>query len=635
MKKRSKPIYAIAILSFGIALAEGYLYFSEYLHFGVFQFLLILQNAISAFLFNPKIGIENVLETIDPAMSSAQRMIPYAYILAVFAAPICTATAAFQTIQRFLRKGLSHRHSKSGEETLVLGYGAKVAGILKNSTAEELRSVVLMEKEAIDETTELQYLRQGVCILHGDFPSLAPEEQLALLARAGGKRISRVIICDEDDVQNLAIYLSLRNQAGALKQDARILCCCEAPEIARLLLDAHDESGQRLDLQLFSLAELRVRETLARYPLWTSNLLNPAQAQIPLDASRWDVHMLIVGFGSVGEQFLRQAMNLSVMHSHSRIIFDVVDCNMKEKRDQFQSCFSNRYISEIPDGIQISGDRADGLLQIRFHEMRANGAKLTQLLKRIEQDCPLTYAAICVTDSQTGIHCVRTLEHAMSGKGESRMPIVVRLDTSVPLADYFEGNKSVFRNVFPVVVQQKILSMETLFHQKADQASKAFHASYQEMNAAVTQSPKTAEDSWASLEAFRKQSSRSMEDHQRVKEMLRSKAGELYSAPRLKAELCAVLGTNWREQQLTAAELVRRINAQPLVREMAMLEHRRWCYFMALDGWCHAREQKTADNQATQHRCMENYCLTNWDTLCRENPSVCLYDLIPYLSGCE
>ena len=54
-----------------------------------------------------------------------------------------------------------------------------------------------------------------------------------------------------------------------------------------------------------------------------------------------------------------------------------------------------------------------------------------------------------------------------------------------------------------------------------------------------------------------------------------------------------------------------------------MLEHRRWCYIMALQGWTWA-PKKDAENLQTPY-------LTDWATMRTHFPNICLYDLIPFL----
>jgi hypothetical protein len=74
----------------------------------------------------------------------------------------------------------------------------------------------------------------------------------------------------------------------------------------------------------------------------------------------------------------------------------------------------------------------------------------------------------------------------------------------------------------------------------------------------------------------------------------------------------------------TEDQLVAYISREPFLKEMAMLEHRRWCYAMASRGW---RDTKGPKNESLR----ENPCMTEWATLCRVKPETCKYDLQPLM----
>ena len=78
---------------------------------------------------------------------------------------------------------------------------------------------------------------------------------------------------------------------------------------------------------------------------------------------------------------------------------------------------------------------------------------------------------------------------------------------------------------------------------------------------------------------------------------------------------------------VTIDQLLERVDACPPAREMMMLEHRRWCYVMALQGWSWA-PKKNEDNLLTPY-------LTRWEALREQNPHMCPYDLIAFLVPAE
>lgn len=73
----------------------------------------------------------------------------------------------------------------------------------------------------------------------------------------------------------------------------------------------------------------------------------------------------------------------------------------------------------------------------------------------------------------------------------------------------------------------------------------------------------------------------------------------------------------------TPEVLVQKLNAHPFLREMGIIEHRRWCYSRAMDGWSFG----TVKNEIKR----ESPYLVSWDELCLKNPEVCIYDYMAFL----
>ena len=128
---------------------------------------------------------------------------------------------------------------------------------------------------------------------------------------------------------------------------------------------------------------------------------------------------------------------------------------------------------------------------------------------------------------------------------------------------------------------------------------------------------------------YKQDSNRALAYHDRVKKEVIASYGEEWlsrcfggkgSALRREGNTWVFCGT---EQ-----ELLEWINNDAFLRDMAMLEHRRWCLFMARKGW------GTTDG-IKDEAVRESPCMVNWDILCRNQPDMCKYDLIPLLALCE
>ena len=63
------------------------------------------------------------------------------------------------------------------------------------------------------------------------------------------------------------------------------------------------------------------------------------------------------------------------------------------------------------------------------------------------------------------------------------------------------------------------------------------------------------------------------------------------------------------------------------IKEMIRMEHRRWNYFSAVNGWGYIKQSHTQkDKEHKLHPCMSNY-----EILAKNHPEKVVYDLMPLL----
>lgn len=66
------------------------------------------------------------------------------------------------------------------------------------------------------------------------------------------------------------------------------------------------------------------------------------------------------------------------------------------------------------------------------------------------------------------------------------------------------------------------------------------------------------------------------------------------------------------------------INSNRLLKVFSMLEHRRWCYFMIINGYAYV--------DGPQNDTMKvNPCILSWEELCEKKPEYCRYDIAAFL----
>lgn len=358
-----------------------------------------------------------------------------------------------------------------------------------------------------------------------------------------------------------------------------------------------DEKRAR-DLEIVGIHELRVRKMLEEHSL------HEYYANSGKDVKDWKLHLLIIGFGRLGQQILLQSMNMGVVSSENDILIDVVDFNIENKKSIFENHFSGKYVKMDDEKLIIPREYADGKFEVRFHNMDTRYRQFRNILQENgdpKKDGIYTYVAICIENADVSLHCMSEVERYLkenSSNGErGKVSIGVRM----------ESNRQIKKK-------------------KEDKREK--------------RREELIEDCWKNMLLFKRNSNLAIAQHANVREKIPNKIccellekyfGENGSI--LKDE-----GNVWTFKE-DEAELVDNLNNNKeyaQILEYAKLEHRRWCYFMASCGWRSLNSMNWVKNSSIKG----NACLCNWEELSTkvektgsEDPKyyACKYDLMPLL----
>lgn len=444
-----------------------------------------------------------------------------------------------------------------------------------------------------------------------------------------------------------------------MREDCIIHCSCENEEIRKLLINYHDEQEDKLDLTVFDAARLQIGSMFKEHPVYEYNLRKKLKN---LNAGM-DVHMLLVGFGRIGKQVLNAALNNSVLSSGSHIIIDIMDKNSKNLEKIFANAYRSEQVYIDENSIKVSGHVADGLLEIRFHQVDVFEQRFPALLKELSEELPFTYGAICTKEADVSIHALLEIEKHLNLK-EDTMPIALRMEMGSQLLEYLNGNRTIYRNVFSITAKSRVLTFENLGSDKDTAEAVAFNAKYNEIalmetgdEKSVSDKKQTPEEMWNVLSFLKKESNRYLCYHSDAKQMLCiCKAYEdgvvskeefaAYAESTIPGGLAqksiqyvmeryfvgkeGFLTKEGNVYRFDSERNVEQINSIPFVKEMAMLEHRRWCYFMLKSGWS-CPPVNHGKTKAQLEAIDQNVCIINWQLLCERVPYVCIYDLMPFL----
>lgn len=663
-QKQNKLLLVIAIASFIIAIWEGYYFYAKYSAFPFWQFLLVMQNGITTFFFMPKISLETILGIINEGgLSAMQTIVAHTYMVVIFLAPLCTVTTILKVLNVLLHLRNRIQRWSAKEQYVIFGYNEDVEVLLQNSMkgAKEDRVVHLVTDKEFSKNEELALMKCRTVVYRDNVLSYKDTDQKKIqkfFQKIQSNKVKHIYLM-EHAADNFSLYILLTENKALLREDCIIHCSCENEEIRKLLINYHDEQEDKLDLTVFDAARLQIGSMFKEHPVYEYNLRKKLKN---LNAGM-DVHMLLVGFGRIGKQVLNAALNNSVLSSDSHIIIDIMDKNSKNLEKILANAYRSEQVYIDENSIKISGHVADGLLEIRFHQVDVFEQRFPLLLKELSEELPFTYGAICTKEADVSIHALLEIEKHLKLK-EDTMPIALRMEMGSQLLEYLNGNRTIYRNVFSITAKSRVLTFEKLGSDKDTAEAVAFNAKYNEIalmetgdEKSVLDKKQTPEEMWNALSFLKKESNRYLNYHSDAKQMLCiCKAYEdgvvskeefaAYAESTIRGGLAqksiqyvmeryfvgkeGFLTKEGNVYRFDSERNVEQINSIPFVKEMAMLEHRRWCYFMLKSGWS-CPPVNHGKTKAQLEAIDQNVCIINWQLLCERVPYVCIYDLMPFL----
>lgn len=622
LKKRKYITIICAIAAFAVSITLGYFYYdpADY-PIGFFRWLMILHNSILAFAFKPEIKIADVAEWIQTNQGVLQLVVSYAYVIALFVAPYCTIMFAYKLLERFIRwDGFGKWKNRNKTKCFILGYNDEVKAILKDF--DNTTYFIHVVSDDIDEDTKMELLKQKVVV------DAESSFDMNLIAEEKAKY---VLLFDKSAAKNFSRYQMFFNEeiCAKLEKDIKFYCRCEDFGIQGIIETYQDYHKDTFDLELVNPAEIQIRELIQKRPLHSYHNPDNAKTNI-LETKTWNLHLLIVGFGKLGQQMLLQAMNMGVVNSENEIIIDVVDYNIEEKRYIFENYFGERYVTKTENEVCISPENADGVFRVRFHKV---DVRFQSFSKVLDENGNYTYIAVCLSDMDIALHCLSQIRFYLHKRqNEKFVPIALKIAHDHKMKKYLRANRiDVMEEV------ESILTLEKLLHKEINRTAKRFDQIYRGLN--ISEKNKEQEEfvisvekedenalinAWNKLDVFKRKSNYAIAYHQSIKEMyfdnidMEKYIGEQgtvlqYEEGKWNCSLLEDVTDHFEENKEIEADIY----------EFVKMEHRRWCYFVASCGLDYAPKKDLSIK--------EHDCLLNWKDLVEKKPSVCAYDLMPLL----
>ena len=638
-KRTTRLIFILAVLSFIIATAMGLIYYKSYDPF--FKLLLVLQNSINAFGFKATVTIKDAVAFMKDNPSIEVRSVGYAYCLAVFTAPYCTISFMYKFLENVLRLIIGFRRGSNCNHIVVFGYNDDVRSMLKKSHTDPKKNCIhIITTENIPQD-ELYALNKSGHMLHNIDALKAQESELeSLFAKTHITEASNIILFEDSSIRNFSLLQLFRlsesdsHERLRLAPGAKVSLRCEEEGIGRLIAEYYDSSagkGALYDLEVVGFPEMQVRRMYTDVPLHT------VHENTGRKLSDWNVHLLVVGLGQLGQQAVIQAMNLGVIHGENSIVIDVFDTNIKAKMADLINQFSPDSFDITENSITLKPEVADGRLQVNFYRLNTHHLDFYQHIREVTLSDPYTYAVITIEDIDTSVHCALQLEEVFQ-ENSSEIPIMMRMDSDRRLAGYVSSENNSLANVRLIDDRSCVITLDMIVGREIDRKAKEFNHLYNNI-AIITQdetgssdnADADAEEEWNRLKLFRRSSSRAAACHEDVKSVIIPRlAGECGQDTDEVIEkligkdgiLMQYTGSAWRMNG-SEEQVLERMKSDSFALSLATLEHRRWCCYMASIGW-------RAGERSDKFR--RNPCLVTQKALMENRPEMCKYDLMSIMA---
>jgi len=638
-KNTTRLIFLLAVLSFLIATAQGIIYYKNYDSF--FKCLLVLQNSINAFGFKASVTIKDTVAFMKDNPSPLNKGIGYAYCIAVFTAPYCTISFIYKFLERLLRFIIFFRRDKNCRHIVVFGYNSDVKSMLKNNRSDPKKTCIhIVTTESVGNEEIYRLNKAGYVVHYADVLKAADSELRTLLAKTRIDIATNIILFETSSIRNFSLLQLFRlNEKDSedrikLAQGAKVSCRCEEEGIGRLIAEYYNSTAGTdafFDLELVGLPEMQIHKMYSDHPIHSVYL----GTDTPL--KDWTAHLLVAGFGQLGQQAVLQAMNLGVVHESNRIIIDVFDSNIKAKKAVFLNQLSRETFDMTDSSVILKSSAADGLLEINFHELNISHLSFYDTIRSKLDAEPYTYAVIALENIDLSVHCAIQLEELFNERG-LKLPILMRMDTDRRLAGYISAENSALADVSLIDDRSIVITLDMIINREIDRLAKNYNHFYNNIKLITADETGTADNSeadpeqeWNRLRLFRRSSSKAAAYHDEIKNDIIPKLAAENGAE-LSAKLEELIGRNGSLMRYTGSawqmngteeELLDRLKKDSFAYGLASLEHRRWCCYMASIGW---RSGERSD------RFRRNPCLVPQQELMETNPEMCKYDLMSLMA---
>ena len=475
-------------------------------------------------------------------------------------APALTLYAVAATVYMIFRERLQaifrfflHDH------VVVAGLGREGLEIAKGARDKGFKVVAVEVDESSPHLVAAQ--EYGIRVIVGDAANSA------ILKKARCHKASYLVCTIENDGRSanavMAAHDLVTKEKPAVNRGSPLKCLVRITDMHLCSLFSHDhvfsDARDRFEVRMFSSYENMARILWDRYPLDWSNLSSNDPRQ---------VHLIMVGFGSMGQSVMLQAIRVGHFANRNCIRLTVIDPQVAELEPRFRSRYP--MLDDTCDCNFIAGEIDDPRTLRECYDLVAD--------KRF-----LTTIAICIEEESQAISSTLLVSRRLR---DLAVQILVGLDNENGIAVLLPLlEKDTAQRIAAFGTMLEADDIDVVLEDNLDTLAKAIHEYYLEQQLAEGRKmgEKTSLHLWNELSRFYQDSSRQQAHHMAVK--------------------ARAVSLRIVDGQASGDEMS--IDSDD-VEILAEMEHRRWMAFMYLDGW---QFDPKRDDRTKRHDCLKPWAV--------------------------
>lgn len=602
MKKKEltrKLSLVFVVLIFFVAFLETEIYYWDIITNKCYLLLQGILDGLRIFGIKSSLDIFDIIKAEQLNSNLAMSILNHAYIICYFGAPLITAKYIAQFIGYIVKEKLIDFNIKGKKDRiLIVGYNGHVEKLLKNTLykskdkkSEEYkkskRKILVLHKKDINEKTKFRFQMSGVSFLNYeklDYENVTDRKMI--LKWILPKSIKRIVLFEEkgmDNVSNYCFFLKCFEQADCcgFVNDLQMDCNYDISQVEKLMWDCFDKKNVNLkySMNTFSIPMLRAQSVLEKTKIYDNIIDENGECK--------DVHLLIVGFGKMGKRFFKRAINESVVSEKNNITVDIIEKDVRKIKQYIGRIHKNYYGSD-GNTICVNSDVVEGNLKIRFHSVDVVDEQFVECIDSISKDNAFTYIAICVDNPDAGVASMITVEDFLQRK-EQNVPLLVRMDSGQQLKQLEE----IYSNLKLVPGDDEIMSLDNIRSNELETVSNNIHKrdSEEQRNKVRV--------------AYQIESRKYRVLHYKVKSAIYEKMSDLDKENVEKAFSSMEYTNKAKIDEFTSG-----IKENRLLFEFGSIEHRRWSYYIILNGWSY-KNIKDEKNKVTPYLCPFSEIINN------------------------